>query len=45
MRPRERMHGLLIGLILPPEGKRVFFVTLKIRSGYRRGKEMLAYLS
>jgi hypothetical protein len=45
MRPRERMHGLFIGLIFPPHGKRMFFVSLKIRSGYRRGEEMLAYLS
>jgi hypothetical protein len=45
MRPRERMHGLFIGLIFPQHGKCVFFVALEIRSGYRRGEEMFAYLS
>ena len=45
MRPRKRMHGRFIGLIFPSQGKRMFFVALKIRSGYRRGEEMFAYLS
>jgi hypothetical protein len=44
MRSRELMHGRFIGLIFPPQGKRMFFVTLKIRSGSRRGEEMLTYL-
>jgi hypothetical protein len=39
------MHGRFIGLIFPPQGKRTFFVALKVRSGYRRGEEMFAYLS
>jgi hypothetical protein len=44
MRPRELMHGRFVSLILPPQGKRMFFVALKIRCGDRRGEEMLAYL-
>src|ERR1700740_2957481 len=43
MRAREEMHGLFVGLMLPPPGQRIFLLAIEIRDGHRRGEEILGY--